>query len=147
MLDILPYNFKDVIRARLAVDDAELSNDEIDNFMVAELAETTVEKRVPDYLSITSDNELLYLRSACVNFACYLLCPSMARRVNTSVSTFDVKWTKDKVDWFKLAQDFLSEYETSLSLITSVEITEIDYSGTTVNVITNTRNPIGGLSS
>lgn len=114
--------YETLVRSRLGVTENELPDTEINQDLVLQMAETMVIRRVPTYASIADDSDLLFLKSATIAYICYLLAPSMSRRVKTEVSTIDVKWKKDKIDWGKRANDFLAEFENALANIQSVEI-------------------------
>jgi hypothetical protein len=143
-MDVLHANYKGIARARFSVTTDDLSDDDIENSMTAELADIYIKKRVPEYASITDASDLLFMQMAAVSYMCYLLCPSMPGRVNIEVSTLDVKWKKEKMDWKGLEQKFLAEAESFLSKIETVTVTEYAQSPI-ISVITNAQNPIGGV--
>ena len=94
------------------------------------------------YASITDEVELFYLEEAAINYICYKLCPSLPRRLNIEVKTLDTTWKKEKIDWAKLAEYFLGEFESALGNIESVEVAggSPDIAG----VIVHEYDPIGG---
>lgn len=122
MPKILQVGYEDAVRAKLGVKESELPNSVINQRLIVDLAEIIIIKRVPDYASITDETDLLMLENAVVAYICYLLAPGMARRVNQEVTTIDVKWKKDKVDWSAKAHEFLVEVEQSLGNIVSVSV-------------------------
>jgi hypothetical protein len=122
---ILKEGFEDSVRTRLGVKKSELSDEEIRDKFIAELAETVVIKRVPDYASITDEKDQMFLESAVNYYICYLLAPTMPNRIKYKVSTIDLKWEKLKTDWEKRAEEFLSAYEDALSQIETVEVTTV----------------------
>lgn len=119
---ILQTGYEEAVRAKLGVKTGELPDSVINQRLIVDLAEMTIKKRVPDFASITLPEELLVLEGAVISYMCYLLAPSMSRRLNQEVSTMDVKWKKGKVDWDELAILYLSEVETALTYITSVVV-------------------------
>lgn len=125
MYKILKEGFEDSVRTRLGVKKSELSDEEIRDKFIAELAETVVIKRVPDYASITDEKDQMFLESAVNYYICYLLAPTMPNRIKYKVSTIDLKWEKLKTDWEKRAEEFLSAYEDALSQIETVEVTTV----------------------
>ena len=125
MYKILKEGFEDSVRTRLGVKKSELSDEEIRDKFIAELAETVVIKRVPDYASITDEKDQIFLESAVNYYICYLLAPTMPNRIKYKVSTIDLKWEKLKTDWEKRAEEFLSAYEDALSQIETVEVTTV----------------------
>lgn len=137
---ILSENFYDNVRGLLGVDDLDLSNDDIDNARVAKKAEIVVKKLLPDWETITDEDDKFMLEDATVNYVCFLLCPSMKRRVETEVKTLDTVWKKDKVDWDTLREIFLSNFEEYM-----LELGAITFSGDTVGLIRHEYDPIGGV--
>ena len=125
MYKILKEGFEDSVRTRLGVKKSELSDEDIRDKFIAELAETVVIKRVPDYASITDEKDQMFLESAVNYYICYLLAPTMPNRIKYKVSTIDLKWEKLKTDWEKRAEEFLSAYEDALSQIETVEVTTV----------------------
>jgi hypothetical protein len=136
-------SFEAQVRAKLGVFDDELPDEDLNLPMVKDLAEAVVAKRVPNYASITDAVDLIYLQNATMSYICYLVAPSMPRRLNTEVSTLDTKWKKASVNWEMMAQKFLGDFEESLGEITTVEVID-DGSSTTVivNIITHDRDTI-----
>ena len=141
-MDIIPYNYKDIARSRFSVTVDELSNNDIEDSMTAELADVYIKKRVPEYASVTDEADLLYMQMAAVSYMCHLLCPSMPNRVNIEVTSLDIKWKRDKMDWKGLEQKFLNEMEAFLGRIETVTVTEPTYAPI-ISKITYDRNPIG----
>lgn len=119
---ILQTGYEDSVRLKLGVKPGELPNEVINDRLVLDLAENRIIKRVPDYMAITDFAEKLMLEGAVTSYICYLLAPSMSRRLNIEVTAIDVKWKKDKVKWSDLAQLFLAEVDAQLSDITSVVV-------------------------
>lgn len=132
--------FEAQVRAKLGVYDDELSDVDLNMPLIKDLAEAVVAKRVPNYASITDAIDTLYLQNATVAYICYLVAPSMPRRLNTEVSTLDTKWKKDKVNWEEMALRFLAEFEESLQSMTTVEV--ISDLTKLVDIITHTRETI-----
>lgn len=122
MPNILQEGYEKAIRSKLGAKESELPDEEINQPLFVDLAEATIAKRVPSYASITDPVEQLMLQNAVVAYVCYLIAPSMARRVNQKVSTLDMRWEKEKVNWTDRALEFLAECEQSLGMIESVEI-------------------------
>jgi hypothetical protein len=121
-LKFLQPGFESTVRSKLGVKESELPDSEINQRLIAEVAENYILKRVPDYQLITDEGEKILLESAIISYICYLLAPGMARRLNIEVSTMDVKWKKDKIDWSALAEVFLGETEFALMGIESVSV-------------------------
>lgn len=120
--EILQDGFEDSVRTRLGVKKSELPDEDIRDKFIAELAETVVKKRVPDYKEITDEKDKMFLESAVNYYICYLLAPTMSNKIKYKVSTIEVKWEKLKVDWEKRAEEFLTLYENALSQIESVPV-------------------------
>lgn len=126
MYKILREGFEKSVRSVLGVKETELSNEEINDRFIAELAETVVTKRVPDYLKIVDEKDLMFLESAVIYYICYLLAPTMPNKIKYKVSTIEVKWEKLKTDWEKRAEEFLMKYEDALSHIETVDVISVD---------------------
>ncbi len=122
MYKLLKEGFEDSVRTRLGVKKSELPDEDIRDKFVADLAETVVTKRVPDYESIADEKDLMFLESAINYYICYLLAPTMPNRIKYKVSTIEVKWEKLKTDWEKRAEEFLALYEEALSQIETVDV-------------------------
>lgn len=140
-LQILQAGFEEGVRAKLGVSEGELPNEVINQRLVAELAESTIISRVPGWQSIVDTRELLLLEGSVISYICYLLAPSMSRRLNLSVTTLDVTWRKDKVDWQALADVYAGESDTALIEIESVEVT-MGGDSKLVDYARNTRSPL-----
>lgn len=119
---ILQPGYENTVRLRLGVKQSELPDLDIQDRLVTDLAEAITINRIPNYNLITDQKDLLFLQNAVINYICYLLSPSMARRVNQEVSTIDVKWKKDKINWEERAEKFLIDFENAVNSITSVEV-------------------------
>lgn len=137
---ILTAGYEKTVRSKLGAKESELPDDEINQPLVVDLAEAIVTKRVPEYYSITDAVDLLLIQNAVVSYICYLIAPSMGRRVNQEVSTIDVKWKKEKVDWDERAQQFLADYENSLAQITTVPVDGDAVEAPLIQKITSNRN-------
>lgn len=117
---ILKQGYEEIVRSKLGVKSSEVTDAEINQRMIIDLAEATVIRRVADpvlqktYTDITEPTDLMYLESAVICYMCKLLCPGLARRLNSSVSTIDVTWKKDKINWDDRALSFAAEYENAL---------------------------------
>ena len=122
MYKILKEGFEDSVRTRLGVKKSELPDEDIRDKFIADLAETVVTKRVPDYESIADEKDLMFLESAVNYYICYLLAPTMPNKIKYKVSTIEVKWEKLKTDWEKRAEEFLALYEDALSQIETVDV-------------------------
>jgi len=122
MYKILKEGFEDSVRTRLGVKKSELPDEDIRDKFIADLAETVVTKRVPDYESIADEKDLMFLESAVNYYICYLLAPTMPNKIKYKVSTIEVKWEKLKTDWEKRAEEFLALYEEALSQIETVDV-------------------------
>lgn len=140
---ILSEGFENTVRLKLGIDIDELTNEELNDPLIIDLAEEEIIKRVPEYASISDTAELLFLRNAVVSYICYLVCPSMERRLNTKVTTLDTKWEKAKIDWEKRALAYLNEVDASLSKITSVPVLTGYTDAPIVGLITHDRQYIG----
>ncbi len=138
----LTTGYETFVRGKLGLDDIDLTDSDINNARFPNIAETVVKRRVPLYSSITDETELFYLEEAAVNYICYLICPTLPRKLNIEVKTLDTSWKKEKIDWAKLADYFLSEFEKALGNIESVEV--VGGSSIIAGVITNDYDPIGG---
>jgi hypothetical protein len=125
----------------MSIDD--LPNNDIEDSMTAEIADVYIKKRVTEYASVTDEADLLMIQMAAVSYMCFLLCPSMPGRVNIEVSTLDVKWKKEKMNWKGLEEKFLIETEGFLSKIETVTVTEPTQTPI-MSKIMYTRDPIGG---
>lgn len=123
---ILDAGYETAVRSKLGARESELPDTEINQPLVVDLSENVIIERVPEFASITDPKDKLFLENAVVNYICYLLAPSMTRRVNLEVATIDTKWKKDKIDWVARAQEYLMEVETSLKMIGTVEIVGYD---------------------
>lgn len=128
MPEILETEYEKAIRTKLGVKQSELSDDDINQPMVLDMAEAVVKKRVPEYATITEPTDKLFLQNAVVSYICYLLCPSMTNRVKHKVATLDVKWEKSKVDWAEKSLEYLSDFEEALTNIETVEVGVLAYS-------------------
>ena len=117
---ILQEGYEESVRSKMGVKAGELPDEAINNRLIIDLAENQLIKRVPDYASITDTSDQLLLEGAIISYMCYLLAPSMSRRLNIEVTALDMKWKKDKVDWNELAHLYLSEVDAHLSGITTV---------------------------
>lgn len=122
MYKILEEGFEDSVRTRMGVKKSELTDEDIRDRFIAELAETVAIKRVPEYDKITDEKDLIFLESAVNYYICYLLAPAMPNKIKYKVSTIEVKWEKLKTDWEKRAEEFLALYEEALSQIKSVNV-------------------------
>ncbi|WP_426455301.1 hypothetical protein ACP26L_36395 (plasmid) [Paenibacillus sp. S-38] len=117
MAKILQTGYEAAVRSMLGVKKAELPDEDINQRLILGMAEAQVIKRVPEYAVMTSEEELIYLETAVISYICYLLCPSMARRVNTEVSTIDVKWKKAAVNWADRAAEYLQQFENAMTVL------------------------------
>jgi len=141
---ILEPGFENVVRSRLGVDADDLTDEELNQPLIVDLAEATIIRRVPAYESITDPLDLLYLQNAVISQICYILCPSMPKRLNLRISISDVKIEKEKVDWDMMAAKFLAEVESNLGSITTVPVNSpMEGVSILVDKIRNTRKPIG----
>jgi len=128
----------------LGVDADDLTDEELNQPLIVDLAEATIIRRVPAYESITDPLDLLYLQNAVISQICYILCPSMPKRLNLKISISDVKIEKEKVDWDMMAAKFLAEVESNLGSITTVPVNSpMEGVSILVDKIRNTRKPIG----
>lgn len=143
-MDILNEGFEIIVRSRIGVDDTELPDNDIDALLVRR-AEAEVKKRITEWASIKDESDLIYMENAAISYLCYLLVPSMARRVDLEVQTLDVKWKKEKVDWDKMSDRFIAEFEASLNSVTTAVVSSSLV--TIANRLTRTRSPIGGTTS
>ena len=141
---IIEPGFENVVRSRLGVDADDLTDEELNQPLIVDLAEATIIRRVPAYESITDPLDLLYLQNAVISQICYILCPSMPKRLNLKISISDVKIEKEKVDWDMMAAKFLAEVESNLGSITTVPVNNpMEGVSILVDKIRNTRKPIG----
>jgi hypothetical protein len=140
---ILTTGFETAVRSRLGVDTDDLTDTELNQPLIVDLAEAIVTKRVPLYTSITDSVDLLYLQNAVVSQICALVCPSMPRRLNLKIAISDVKIEKEKINWEAMKLQFLDDVDANLGSITTVEVKNVS-PGThsLVNVIRNERKPI-----
>ena len=144
MYEILEPGFENAVRIKLGVDIDDLPDEDINNKFVAELAESKIKKRVPNFMEITDSEEKMYLQNAVIAQICAILCPSMARRLNLKVAISDVRIEKERVDWEELRQKFLTEVEESLYQIKSISINaNLLTNDKFVDKIQNERKPIG----
>ena len=119
---ILREGFEDSVRTKMGVKSSELKSEDINDKFIAELAESVVVKRVPDYEKIKDPVDLMFLESAVIYYICYLLAPTMPNKIKYKVSTIEVKWEKLKTNWEKRAEEFLISFEDALSNIESVSV-------------------------
>jgi hypothetical protein len=141
LMDILTSGFESIVRSKLGVDIYDLPDSEINNSRFPEQAELIVKRRVPDYASITDDADRFFLENAVINYICYLLCPSLSRRLNIEVKTLDTSWKKDKIDWIEFAELFLNKFEEDLLNIQTVQVINIE--STLVDKVSFEYTPIG----
>jgi len=148
VLDILSPGYERIVRSRFGIDEDDLLDDEINQPLISGLAEAIIIKRVPDHASVVDNVERLYLENAVVSQICYILCPSMPRRLNLKIAISDVKLEKERVDWEAWAEKFLSEVDSNLDQITSVPVDEVYGSGGSglVGLIRRDRIVVGGDS-
>jgi len=139
---ILKEGYENSIRNKMGVRDGELIDSDINDKFVLDISEAYIVKRVPNYSKITDPIQQLYLENATVCYICYMLGPSMDRRLNDKVSTLDLSWQKQKVDWEEKALEFLAECDNSLAQITEVEVA-MEVAQQLVKVSSNNRLPIG----
>lgn len=139
---ILGTGYEEMVRAKFGVKKSELPDEEIAQPLMVDLAEAMVIQRVPDYDQVSGIDQL-FLQNAALSYLCYLLCPGMARRLNVKVTTIDIRWEKERVDWEQMAQDFLAEFEQALSQITSVAVVGAD--SELVGIIVGTRRTEEGV--
>ncbi len=138
---ILNEGYEIVIRSRLGVDEMDLPDAEIYASKFPILAEGIVKNRVPDYADIIDETDAIFIEDAVICYVCYLLCPSMPRRLNIEVKTLDTAWKKDKTNWEEEAENFLAKYEEYLSNLSTVSV--VSYSVSIVGRIDNEYLPIG----
>jgi hypothetical protein len=143
---ILEPGFEKEVRSKLGVSDDDITDEELNSPFVLDIAEAKIIKLVPNYVNIVNTSEKLFLKLAVINQIGADMCNSMVNRVNTEVSTLDVKWKKGKTDWDKLQATLLGEVMEALSNITSVEIV-LPVNPPIMGKISNTRKPIGELLS
>lgn len=117
MPKILTEGYEASVRSMLGVRPSELPDTEINQRMVIDLAEAKVIRRIPAWAELTDETDRIYLETAVLTYMCYLLCPSMARRLNTEVTTIDVKWKKASVNWKDKADEFLKQFEDAAQII------------------------------
>jgi hypothetical protein len=139
---ILDSGFESIVRSKLTLTEDELPNDEINNGLTVELAESKIIKKVPTYKEITEEVDLIFLKSAIISQLCADLCLTVPNRINVEVSTLDIKWKKDRVDWKNLRETLLGEVDDQLLGIESVPVL-VGYDSTIVGKISNTRTTIG----
>ena len=142
-MEILEPGFENLVRIQLGVSEYELSDADINNISISELAESVIKKRVPDYKLITDESDLLYLKNAVISYICYLIAPSMPNRIKIDVQTIDVRWKKDKIDWDANAQTYLNAVEAYLSNITTVDVVST-VKPVLFDIKSGNRVPIGG---
>ncbi|WP_145052813.1 hypothetical protein [Paenibacillus xylanexedens] len=136
MPKILTTGYEASIRSMLGVKASELPDTDINQRMVLDLAEAKTIRRIPLWADLTDDTDLLYLETAVLAYMCYLLCPSMARRLNTEVTTIDVKWKKASVNWADKAEEFLAQFEDAASIIAPEDFTR--YTSTIMGIAKRT---------
>lgn len=137
--------FETVVRSRFGIDEDDLTDTELNQPLIVDLAEALIKKRVPRYSVITDVEDLLFLQNAVIAQICVLLCPSMSRRLDLKVAVSDVKIEKEKIDWVKQAELYNQEIDFNLSNITTEGVVlNTGSSDSVVSIIRNTRSPIGG---
>jgi len=110
---ILPTGYEAQVRADMGVTTSILSDADIQS--KATLAEALIKKAVPGYISVT-DDELVFLQSACIAQVCALLCPGMPNRIKVSETSetgyafklAEVDWAKKKTEFEREIKDFIS---------------------------------------
>lgn len=110
------------VRRILGVSSSVISNEDIDDDMIMGMAEVWISRKVPTYASITDRSDALLAKSALLNYAASLLCPTCALKNKIEVKTIDTSWKKDKVNWDKRAADLEGIAMSRLLDITTVEV-------------------------
>lgn len=118
-LILTDLNYYESVRRKLGVTSTVVSDADIDDIMCLSIAEANTINRIPDYKLVTVV-ETLYLKSAVICYIAYLLCSAMKVKHKIDVQTIDATWGKDKVDWDKMQQFFIDEWNGNLSMIDSV---------------------------
>lgn len=122
---IVTQGFEQDVRAKLAVKPSELPDDVINQPSILGIAEAMIVRKLGgDISGYTEPEQLLLLHSATIALICYRLCPTMANRLKTDVTTLDVKWKRGKVDWEKVAEGLMAEVEELIA--------ELDMEGYTI---------------
>lgn len=110
MPKILQEGYEKTVRAKFGVSELELPDEDINDPFILDMAEAAVIERVPNYDTIDDAVHKLKIQAAVIAYICFLLAPSMPRRLDIEVGTMDMRWKKDKVDWGKMAEKFLAEF-------------------------------------
>jgi len=125
--------YHDEVRARLGVTLATLPDTDIDAPSVLPVAEGMVVARVPDYATLTVDNQsFVYAAAICMIGA--VLSPSMAARIKASEGDSDYKYTNQAVAWEERKRDLTAEAYSLMDLISTqitVELPQVGVAGPT----------------
>ncbi|WAH35044.1 hypothetical protein [Alicyclobacillus dauci] len=125
--------YHDEVRAHLGVDSGVLPDSDIDAPSVLPIAEGLVVSRVPDYDTLTDDNQS-FMYAAAVAMIAAVLAPSMASRLKASEGDSDYKYTNQNVDWTERKKDLEAVSYGHMDLITTqtvVELPQLGLSGPT----------------
>jgi hypothetical protein len=117
-LDDVSYH--ESVRRKLGTTSVIITDGDIDDITCLGIAENIISMRVPDYQSITLEKDLLYLKTAAINYMAALLCPVMKIKHKTEVKTIDTAWVKGDIDWDKQAETYMEECNFYLGQIQSV---------------------------
>jgi hypothetical protein len=125
--------YHDEVRARLGVSPGVLPDIDIDAPSVLPVAEALVISRVPEYASLTGDDQN-FLYAATISMIAALLAPTMGSRLKASEGDSDYKYTNQNVDWVARGEALTAEAYSLLDLIstqTTVQLTQLVATGPT----------------
>jgi hypothetical protein len=120
--------YHDEVRARLGVTLATLPDTDIDAPSVLPVAEGMVVSRVPDYATLTTDNQS-FVYAACICMIGAVLAPSMAARIKASEGDSDYKYTNQAVAWEERKRDLTAEAYSLMDLISTQVTVELPQAG------------------
>jgi hypothetical protein len=129
----LNATYHDEVRARLGVDKGTLPDSDIDAPSVLPVAEGLVVARVPDYATLTTDNQsFVYAAAICMIGA--VLAPSMPARIKASEGDSDYKYTNQAVAWEERKRELTAEAYSLMDMISTqitVELPQVGAAGPT----------------
>lgn len=121
---VTPYSTIDwmgQVRALLGVESDELPDEVLLSPLNLGVAEGVIIRRVPQFATITDPTDTLFLQMAVIAYMGYVLAPSMAAKVKSSVQTLDMKWTLQSIDWEARAKELLDLSDYYVSSIQTVD--------------------------
>lgn len=120
--------YHEEIRGRLGVDDSIVTDVDIDAPSVLPIAEVRIIKDVPNYESLTGDDQL-YLYAAAVSLVAAILAPSMGARIKKSKKDFDFTIENEKVNWSARSDQLQDEAYSFLNMISTQTVANLPMMG------------------